>query len=182
MSTMRALLLCWVSFTAAAQDAGTPSGPPAPAKELAEAMKPFDGNWKCTGKVNDNPMGKGHSYAGKYTQKSELGGFWYVARHEETKTKDSPTPYSMIMTVGWDPEKKQLSRSDVDNMGGITHGTSKGWEGDKLIWEGSMVGGPEKITFKDTITKKGPKETHWATELTGPDGKSAVILEMTCKK
>ena len=178
MTNLRALFLsCCLPLAAAAQDAGTPVGPPPPAKELADAMKPFDGSWKCTGKVNDSPFGKGHPYVGTVSQKAELGGHWYVARLDEKKTKESPMPFAMIMTVGWDAEAKGLKRSDIDSFGGVGTSTSKGWEGDKIVWEGSGTMGPEKIQFKDTATKKSAKEMHWATEVNG-----AVIVEMTCKK
>lgn len=154
--------------------------PPPPAKELADAMSAFEGSWKCTGKALDSPMGKGHPMEATCTTKVDLGGYWYVARFDETKTKDSPMPYAMWSAVGFDPSKKLLTRADFDSFGGVTHVTSKGWEGDKLVWEGKITGF-ETMGFRETVTKKAGALSS-VLEFSGKDGKWFKGVEYTCKK
>lgn len=165
----------------AAPAAAAAAAAPAPAAELGSAMKGMDGKWKCEGKISDSPFGKAHATKGEYQQKADLGGYWYVSRYEEKKTKENPTPYAMSGSVGFDPGKKMLMRTDIDNMGTVTHLASKGWEGDKIVWTGELMG-PQKISFKETITKKSDKETALMLEMAGPDGKWSTLMENTCKK
>ena len=166
---------------AAPAPAAAPAGPPPPAAELTDALKPMEGKWKCDGKAPDSPFGKAHATKADMTWKSDLNGYWYIARYEEKKTKENATPYIMTSSVGFDPSKKQLVRTDLDGMGMITHLSSKGWEGDKMAWSGDVMG-PQKMTFKETITKKSAKEMASSLEIAGPDGKFMSVMEMTCKK
>jgi Protein of unknown function (DUF1579) len=154
--------------------------PPPPAAELAAAMKPLEGKWKCAGKMVDSPFDKAHALSAVMTWKKDLGGYWYTARYEEKKTKDNPAPYVMNAFAGWDPQKSVLVRSDVDNRGVITHLTSKGFEGDKLVWSGAVAG--TKMTFTDTITKKSAKEIASSMQMIGEDGKAIPLGDLTCKK
>ena len=87
----------------------------------------------------------------------------------------------MASSVGFDPSKKKLVRTDLDGMGMVTHLSSAGWEGDKLVWAGDVMGA-QKMSFKETTTKKSAKEMALALEIAGPDGKFANIMELTCKK
>lgn len=165
----------------AATPAAAPAGPPPPATELTESFKPMEGKWKCDGKAPDSPFGKAHATKADMVWKSDLNGYWYVMRYEEKKTKENATPYIMASSVGFDPSKKQLVRTDIDGIGMVTHLSSKGWEGDKMTWSGDVMG-PQKMTFKETITKKSAKELASSLEIAGPDGKFTGIMEMTCKK
>ncbi len=162
---------------AAAADAA----PPPPAPELDANMKGSVGTWKCDGGAPDSPFGKAHPVKAEMTFKSDLNGYWYFMRYEEKKTKENPMPYVMAATIGFDPGKKQLLRTDVDGMGMVTHLSSKGWEGDKIVWAGEVMG-PQKMLFKETISRKGDKETASVLEMSGPDGKFALLAELNCKK
>lgn len=153
--------------------------PPPPAKELTDAMAPMEGAWKCSGKALDSAMGKGHPMEVTSTFTRDLGGYWFVNRFDEVKTKDSPMPYAMWSTIGFDASKKQLMRADIDNFGGVTHASSKGWEGDKLVWEGNVTGGMP-MGFRETVTRKG-KELATVIEFSIND-KWGPGVEYTCKK
>jgi hypothetical protein len=161
--------------------AAAPEGPPPPAPELATNLKDMSGKWKCDGKTPDSAFTKAHPMKAEMNLKSDLGGYWYALRYEEKKTKENPKPYVMTGLAGWDPSKKMLVRTDADNMGQVTHLSSKGWEGDKLVWTGEVMGGA-KVQFRDTLTKKSAKEISSLMEMAGPDGKFVTIGEMTCKK
>lgn len=165
----------------AAPAAPATPAPPPPAPELVSAMKVLDGKWKCEGKVADSPFGKAHPVKATVQQKADLNGYWYVTRYEEKKTKENPNPYAMSSSIGFDPSKKQIVRTDMDNMGMITHLASKGWEGDKLVWTGEVMG-PQKMSFKETLTKKSDKEHSTLLEMAGPDGKWTTLIETNCKK
>ncbi|MDP2339886.1 MAG: DUF1579 family protein [Deltaproteobacteria bacterium] len=171
-----------VAAPAAAAPAATAAdqAPPPPAPELGAAMKGMEGKWKCEGKAPDSAFGKAHPIKAEMTSRSDLNGYWYLSRYEEKKTKENPTPYVMESTVGFDPSKKTLVRTDVDGMGLVTHLTSKGWEGDKMAWSGEVMG--MKMLFKDTLTKKSDKEVTTTLEMAGPDGKFSLMAELTCKK
>lgn len=162
--------------------AAAQGAPPPPAEELTAVGKWFEGNWKCAGKRLASHMGPEAPTKGKYTSKADLNGYWLSMRYEEQKAKDNPKPYVSALTVGWDPSKKQLVRTDIDGMGGITHSTSPGWSGDTMVFSGEAMMGPQKAAWKHTITKKGDKEFTSAVEMAGPDGKLAPMTEGSCKK
>ena len=166
---------------AAPAPAAAPAGPPPPAAELSAALKSMEGKWKCEGKWVDSAFGKAHASKGEMSMKSDLGGYFFTSRYDEKKAKDNPSPYSMSSFAGFDPSKKELVRTDLDNFGSITHLSSKGWEGDKIVWAGEVLGA-QKVQFKETITKKTDKEMVTALEMAGPDGKWAPLGELVCKK
>ena len=159
------------------------AAPPPPAPELAKNLKPMEGKWKCEGKFPESAFGKAHTSKAKFEgPKSDLNGYFYAARYEETKGKDNPNPYVMNEVIGFDPSKSELVRTDTDGMGGITHLASKGWDGDKMVWSGETMAGPQKLQFKETQTKKSDKEYVIAMEMAGPDGTFAPLGELDCKK
>ncbi|HEY4221977.1 MAG TPA: DUF1579 family protein, partial [Myxococcota bacterium] len=162
--------------------AAAPAAVPPPAADLAKNLKVMEGKWKCDGKFPESPAGKAHTAKATYETKSDLGGYWYLARYEEKKSKDNPVPYAMATEIGFDPSKGELIRTDVDNIGAVTHLTSKGFDGDKLVWTGESMAGPSKQQFKETQTKKSDKEIDISMELAGADGTFASIGEIVCKK
>lgn len=189
MTSLRACLqrcstmMLAASFSiAGAARAGEPApAAPPPAAELAGNLKAIEGKWKCMGKTPDSPFAKAHPTKAEMSIKADLNGHWYLMRYEEKKTKENPAPYVMRSFVGFDPARKQLVRTDVDGLGMITHLASKGWEMDQLVWAGE-VGGPQKMQFRETITKKSPKEIVSTLEVLGADGQWIVIGENVCKK
>jgi hypothetical protein len=177
LSTLFISGLAWAGDPA--KEAAAPMGPPPPAKELEAAMKDMIGNWKCTGKANATMMGPEHPFAGKMTVKADLAKYWYVMRWEETKTKASKNPYSSMAAVGWAGDK--LMRADFDSMGGVTHATSMGWKENALTWEGHVQMGPNKMGYKEMMTKDAKSVTSKVDMETTP-GKWETVVEFTCKK
>ncbi len=80
--------------------------------------------------------------------------------------------------IGFDPSKKQLVRTDMDGMGGITHSTSSGWENDKMVFTGKVL--QANMEMKETFQKAG-KEVKHTVEVKGPDGAWLTMVENTCK-
>ena len=167
--------------TPPAAAAAPAAAPPPPNEALAKNLKGMEGKWKCEAKYPDTAFGKAHGAKAEFTMKSDLNGYFYAARYEEKKAKDNPVPYVMAQTIGFDPSKSELVRTDVDGMGAITHLSSKGWDGDKMVWSGETMSGPQKLVFKETMTKKSDKEVSMTMEL-GPDGSPAPLGEIVCKK
>jgi len=62
-------------------------------------------------------------------------------------------------------------------MGSMARLTSKGWDGDKLVFEGDMMAGPQKTAVRHTITKKGDTGFGSFFEF---DGKP--MIEETCTR
>ena len=66
-------------------------------------------------------------------------------------------------------------------MGGSVNETSPGWEADKLTFVGDGQMGGQKISFRETYTKKSDKEMVWSGEM--KMGKDWIPVGTdTCKK
>jgi hypothetical protein len=64
--------------------------------------------------------------------------------------------------IGYDPQKGLYYRT-ITAQNGLFFFTSKGWDGDKLVWEGYMVPlSDQKIEMKEEITRVSKKEFHAA--------------------
>lgn len=152
---------------------------PKPAPEM-EQLKKLAGTQSCSGKMFASPMGPEGPMKGKIAIKSDLGGFWYAMRWDGAKSKTMPA-MSASCLWGYDTAKKAFTEACVDSMGGIAHGSSKGWEGDKWVWEeeNQMMG--QKFKGHTIITKGKGKEVKVTSDMAGPDGKSMPLWETTCK-
>jgi hypothetical protein len=156
---------------------------PKPAPEMVAMTKSVVGTWKCTGKMNMPPdMGGGSvDTKGSMTFKSELNGFALVGEHKGDKSKAMPEMHGLI-NIGYDAGKKEFEQLYQDNAGGMGHASSKGMDGDKLVWEGEgeMMG--KSMKTRMTITKKGDKEQSITHEADMGDGKFVTMMEENCKK
>jgi hypothetical protein len=61
--------------------------------------------------------------------------------------------------------------------GGMVHFTTKGWDGDKLVFDDDGMMGGQKMTLRHTITKKGDNEFGSLFE---SDGKT--MIDETCTR
>jgi len=158
---------------AAAKPAAGPASPaaaappppaPKPAAEL-EQLKYFEGNWKCEGKQPAGPFGPEHPYKSSFKMKKDVDSFWIGLEYEQKKSKVHPLPIKAKGFVGFDSVAKKFVTIGVDNTGGWISESSTGWEGDKLVFsgEGSMMG--QKVSFRETYTKKGDKAFGWMGEM-----------------
>jgi hypothetical protein len=158
-----------------------PAGPamPEPSKELAAAFADLikKKNLNCKSKVADGMMGPGYETVVKQSYSYELNNFFISSSYEEKKSKANAKPYASKSVITFDAMKKNIVRSDFDNMGGVGHFMSPGWEGDKLVFTGKMMSGME---LRDTFTK-GAKEWNELVETKGPDGKWVTMVENVCK-
>ena len=147
-------------------------GMPKPPEEL-KAEQWFAGSWTCKGHMNAGPMGPAQDTHNRIDFKMELGGFWLqykgTALAGPMKGKEIFDGFS-----SWDGSAHQ--RYDFA-PGSMVHFTSKGWDGDKLVFEGEMTSGGNKVPAKETITRKGEASFTTALEMGG-----ATAMEETCTK
>jgi Protein of unknown function (DUF1579) len=151
----------------AAVPAPAAAPPPAAAKPAAELdqLKYFEGSWRCDGKQPAGPFGPEHPYKSSFKMKKDVDNFWIGLDYEQKKSKVHPTPIKAKGFVGFDAVAKKFVTIGVDNQGGWISESSPGWEGDKMVFggEGSMMG--QRITFRETYTKKGDKAFNWLGEM-----------------
>jgi len=164
----------------AAQPAAAASPAPKPAAEL-EQLKMFEATWRCEGKQPAGPLGPEQDYKSTFKGKKDVDSFWISFQYSQKKTKVHPLPIIAKGYVGYDPAAKKYVSLGVDNMGGSVTESSPGWEADKLTFTGDGQMSGQKISFRETYTKKGDKEMVWSGEL--KMGKDWIPFGTdTCKK
>jgi hypothetical protein len=130
------------------------------------------------------PPGVGKTFAGKgnITWALALDGFWLGSTSEGEKVPGQPlaTVFKGEQRVSYDRVAKQFVSFGFGNRGTVTSTTSKGFEGDKLVWSGSTTG-LVKADVRATVTKKGDKEYQVVAER-NVDGKWSISSDETCKK
>lgn len=154
-----------------------------PADELTSLSKFMVGTWHCEGTTTPLPaVGKAFSSKGNVTWALTLDGFWLGGTSEGEKVPGQPlaTVFKGEGRVTYDRVAKQFVNLAVGNRGTFTSSTSKGFEGDKLVWSGT-TSGLVKSETRGTLTKKGDKEYHFVAERM-ENGKWVVGSDETCKK
>ena len=165
---------------AAAPAAPPPPPAPKPAAEL-EQLKMFEATWRCDGKQPAGPMGPEQDYKSTFKGKKDVESFWISFEYSQKKSKAHAMPVMAKGYIGYDPAAKKYVSLGVDNMGGSVSETSSGWEADKLTFTGDGQMGGQKISFRETYTKKGDKEMIWSGEM--KMGKDWIPVGTdTCKK
>ncbi len=154
-----------------------------PADELGVHAKFMVGSWHCEG--SNTPIGNlGKTYAskGNVTWTFALDNFWLASSSEGEKVPGQPlaTVFKGESRVTYDRVAKQFVSFGVGNRGGYVHATSKGWEGDKLVWIGT-TSGLVKADVRTTVTRKGDKEYRVLAER-NEGGKWTTAGDETCKK
>ncbi|HUK12062.1 MAG TPA: DUF1579 family protein [Thermoanaerobaculaceae bacterium] len=168
-----------LAATARSEDKPAASGPPSPPAEMAQ-LKPFAGQWSCTGKMEATPFGPAHKSITRVIAHSDLGGFWISGRVTETKTAESPMPIAGMFHETWDPGNKQFLMLWVDNMGGWSQETSTGWNGDTIVFSGDGFGGGQKMGERDSFTRKSDGEFLHTMEL-NLNGQWTALGQETCR-
>lgn len=168
-------------FAAPARADDKPSGPPRPAKEMAQ-LSYLAGTWTCAGKSFPSPFGPEHASAGTAAVKLTLGGFWYEVHYDEKKTPENSTPFHLVQLLGYDAGQELFVSHCFDAMGGSCSQTSAGWKEDVLAFEGASSAMGQKSGARDTFTKISATEMKHAGFMQGPDGKWMPTDEETCTK
>ena len=132
-----------------------PPKPPVPNPALAQ-LKPLAGTWTCTG----HTFGPGpeHPTTATMTLAWHLDGFWLEVRYEEAKAAANPVPLSSVSEWGFDLLQKTLTSTTVDNVSGVDTQTTAGWQGDKLVFEGSARRFGTQFLDRDTFVRHGDSQ------------------------
>lgn len=164
----------------AADNSAQASAVPQAPREL-ESMKPLVGNFKCDGKAGGGATGvPAYDFKSTLATKLDLEGRWFIARHEEKKSKANPLGYQTTGFFGYDTVNKRFFRSFAGSDGSYESATSSGWQGDQMVWSGELIGqlGQDRLSFRHTYIRKSDREIHntfeiqagehwvtWATEV-----------------
>lgn len=130
-----------------------------PTNRLSE-LDFFVGRWHATGKFHETPFGPGKPIEMSITGTSEDRGTWTVVRTEEHATADNPAPLTARYLWGYDAVANEFVAEWFDSNGGRATQRSSGWEGDVLIFLGTMTLGGATVPLRDTFTRQGPDGYH----------------------
>jgi len=176
-------LLSWITVLAScALPALAAEAPPmpAPGPEYGQ-LAFFAGEWSCTGRADESPMGPAHATAATVHVKKELGGFWYTGQYEETKTSGNQHPMHFAFFWGYDSAAKVFTLDGFDTMGGRSHETATGWQDGKLVFDGTSAGNGPPTPFRDTFTKKDNATLEHSGEMQ-VEGKWVHLDQETCRQ
>lgn len=168
--------ICLVALAAGAVFADEKPAAMPPMPKPAAEMKVeqwFVGVWNCKGMMHAGPMGPEMKVADRVEFKMELGGSWMQVKG--TSLAGPARGKEMFEGfAGWDGTQHQ--RFDFQPAG-MTHFTSKGWDGDKLVFDGEGMRMGQKMTVRHTLTRKGDNSYDGAFEV---DGK--LMMEESCTR
>lgn len=141
--------------TKPAAPAKPPPKPPVPDPALAQ-LKSLAGTWTCAG----HTFGPGpeHPTTATMTLAWHLDGFWLEVRYEEAKAAANPVPLSSVSEWGFDLLQKTLTSTTIDNVSGIDNQTTAGWQGDRLVFEGSARRFGTQFLDRDTFIRHGDSQ------------------------
>jgi hypothetical protein len=172
-------LICIAALSAfaalAEEKAAAPAAAPAMPKppEEMKVEQWFAGSWNCKGMQHAGPMGPEMKTSSRLDMKMEFGGFWLQVKGTAMAGPMKGKEMFEGMAT-WDGSAHQ--RYDF-GPGGTHQLSSKGWDGDKLVFEGGGTMFGQKQTVKHTITKKGNDAWDSLFEI---DGKP--MIEESCTR
>ena len=155
---------------------------PTPVKEHAWLAR-LAGEWESTMKCQ--PVPGQPPVEGKLTEKARmLGGFWIVS---EGQGEMMGSPFSSILTLGYDPEKKKFTGTWVDSM------TSTLWHYTGTLDEATQtltlesegpcpMQGGKICKFKEVLVLKDKDHKTFTSHIQGEDGKWTEMMSSTAKR
>jgi hypothetical protein len=162
------------------QPGAAPTAAPTPAPELAQ-LGYFLGAWRCEGNAPATPMGPAHKTRSAVTIRPDFNGFWHTGTVREERTPDNPHPIYGMFHQTYDTGKKQFLLLWVDNYGGWATETTRGWDGDRIVYEGEGTVGGQTLGGRDTFVKKREAQmTHTAEIMI--NGQWITASQETCRR
>ncbi|MCU1350673.1 MAG: hypothetical protein JWO56_3703 [Acidobacteria bacterium] len=180
MKTSRIPILIAIVALVATTIFGQPMPTPKAPSKLPE-LQYFAGNWDSTGTGFASPGMPEHPTKGKAVGGWTLSNQWLAISYDEMKTPANAHPVMARLFLGYDPEQNKLVSGAVDNMGGYSTGTSDGWMGSVLTFDGPLHSGGMTAKSRETFTKKSAKELVHSSSME-MNGKWQKLDEETCWK
>jgi hypothetical protein len=161
--------------------AQSPEDFPKPQKEH-QWLQQLAGNWEYDAEMIMEPGQPPMKATGTETGRM-IGGFWAMM---ENKGEFMGTPFTGIMTLGYDPEKKKYVGSWIDNM------TSYMWHYQGTLDSSGKVltldtegpcpqEGGRIVRFKEVVEMKGPNQKVF-TSAREKDGKWITHMKITSRR
>ncbi|MES2996504.1 MAG: DUF1579 domain-containing protein [Verrucomicrobiota bacterium] len=154
---------------------------PEPVKEH-EFLKQFAGEWTVETQLFMEPGKPPVTVKGTESAKM-LGGFWVVG---ETKCEMMGQPFTGIMSLGYDPEKKKYTGTWIDSMTSTlwTYTGSVDETGKILTLEcaGKCPMDGKFYQMRDTTEWKSPDQRVMKNERKGEDGKWVTGMTSTATR
>ncbi|HOF42172.1 MAG TPA: DUF1579 domain-containing protein [Candidatus Hydrogenedentes bacterium] len=138
-----------------------------------EWLKQLVGEWETEATITMGPGAEPITHTGTETVEA-IGGFWVMGRNEGICTLDG-SPFTGIMTLGYDPAKEKYVGTWVDSMNSHlwTYEGTVDAAGKTLTLEteGMSPANPEETCkFRDVMELKGRDERVFTSSFEGPDG------------
>lgn len=154
-----------------------PARPPLALQEFSALL----GAWRCTGTLRAAPAGPALHTQGSWTFARDLDGFWIAAAFEHARTPENPAPAKGKGHFGYDEEQLRFIGVLALNDGTSEQSSSGGWDGPRLVFQGQLRDGDERVPFRRTFEKRdrGLKLT---LELQLDEGKWLEVAEESCTR
>lgn len=130
----------------------------------------FVGTWRAEGRFHETAFGAAKPIEMTLTGSSEDRGFWTVLRMEETATELNPDPLTARYIWGYDEAADEFVADWYDSNGGRARQRSAGWDGDRLVFLGTITMGGHTAPLRDTFTRTDPDGYHHLGETDLGDG------------
>jgi hypothetical protein len=155
---------------------------PPPQKEHAW-LQQFVGEWTSEGEMFMEPGKPPMKSTGTESTRA-LGGFWIVA---ENKSTFMDQPFTGVLTLGYDPEKKQYVGTWIDSVNSHlwTYAGTVDAAGKTLTLEteGPCPGKPGQLSkFKETVEFKSKDHKVFSSSIQGDDGKWTTIMTINYRR
>lgn len=153
------------------------SSMPKPSPEMVKAAESLAGTFKVSGKIQDeNWAPGGDSGNGTETVKKGPGGFTLISDARMSFAKLGPMTGHGVMW--WDDGRKAYQALWCDSWAPTCQPAGDGkWDGDKIVFEGQMMMGPQSVPVRQTYSNFSAKGYDWSME--SGDGKGNWKPEMS---
>jgi ketosteroid isomerase-like protein len=171
-------------FSLSAGRAPAESAPLSPAPMLRDQLSVerwFVGNWICEGEQHPSPTTVAVKFTDKFTFEMALDGSW-LTYHADQMKGPLQGKRTLIGWSTWDANAKLHIRRDMNIGGSRVDVTTRGWDGDKLVFTGYMIANDEKLPIQQTFTKKGDAAYDSVLAVIGAEAQSTEWEEESCRK
>lgn len=124
--------------------------PPASGSRMGE-LSFFSGNWRANGTFFLTESGKPKPIIMDIQNSLDYDGFWSTTHTEERKTAVNPDPLAAAYFWGYDSARNVFVAEWFDSHGGRATQQSSGWDGNRLVFLGTMTSGGSSFTLRDTF-------------------------------